>query len=124
MKSFAILLIQILFSQQQGWAKRTIRQILLDSNADISMRRNILDKLSYSKSKFASYITSKLAQATNDPLSLDALTKLVNLNTSIADGFLWKLVKNPNIDDDVRFLAAKALHPRHGKAVISALQGS
>ncbi len=116
--------VQILFARKEGWAKRAIRQFLLSRDTNISVRYKILDTLSTLKSRYSAHTILELARSEHDSLRIVALEKLTNFNITTTDDFLWKLVKNDSEKNEIRFLAARSLYPRHGKAVITTLHST
>lgn len=113
--------VEILVKRHEAWAASTLKQLLMDENTEIGLRRRTVEALAARGNSRALTSLTRLARLRHDPLSKVALMRLSDLSEAKTDSFMRSLLEDPDEDEDIRFLAAKSLYPRHAKMVLATL---
>ncbi len=114
--------IDIALKRHEAWAKAAILQLLRDRDLDPELRLRIIGGGALSPAPEVRSAMMAIAADKNAKLRLAALRALAGAKDKRAEEVLWEILRDEGDSDDARFLAARALYPRHGDAVIEILR--
>jgi len=113
--------IDILLRRDEPWANKHLMRLLKNTETTSMVRRYVISHLDNTTTKQTINMLLQLVRDKNQPdreFAMQVLVKRANLNV---DNLMWMFLRDKKENENIRFLAAMALQPRHGKQVIKIL---
>ncbi len=109
-----------LISRNEAWAKQLVKQLLFDGKQSEVIVKTMLEGLNELKQPHADDLIFAFSKRLHHPLNIHALSRL-RPKTDKAEKYLWRLLQSKNINERVRFAAARQLFPENKVKIVDFL---